>query len=212
MTPRRLIQLSSFVVVLIYALSIGLHTASAEAVPALPSLNTFAKSMNIGWPGVVSGVYVRDEFALRVVQQPKENPAFVSSAADALTEFSLARQYKNIGLLAHNHLAGENFFLLKEGDQVKVIFGNGKIETFVVSKVLRYQALTPTSPYTDFVDLATGERMNVAKVFKTIYTGEHHLTFQTCIAKDNELSWGRLFVIAVPLPPANHADLPENDR
>jgi hypothetical protein len=37
-------------------------------------------------------------------------------------------------------------------------------------------------------------------MFKRVYFGDRHLTFQTCIAKDGEASWGRLFVIAVPKP------------
>ncbi len=32
------------------------------------------------------------------------------------------------------------------------------------------------------------------------YTGAGHVTFQTCIIKDGNPSWGRFFVTAIPIP------------
>ena len=211
MAPKRFLQLTSFTIILICALTFGLLPASAEAA-ALPDLNSFAQSVDINWPGIVAGVYVQNDFALPVVQQPASNPAFVSSKEDVLTEFSMVRSYGNVGLLAHNHLAGKNFSMLELGEQVQIVYGNGEIETFVVSKIYRFQALTPNSPYTNFVDLETGEKMDVTTVFNKVYTGERHVTFQTCIAQGDELSWGRLFIIAEPLPPVEHAEFAGLDR
>jgi hypothetical protein len=108
-------------------------------------------------------------------------------------------QQKNVGLLAHNYLAGQYFTQLKIGQIIRVVYGDGKIENFIVTEIARYQAISPNSPYSDFTNLATGERSNVESVFKKAYAGPHHLTLQTCIAKDNELSWGRLFIIAEPM-------------
>jgi hypothetical protein len=60
----------------------------------------------------------------------------------------------------------------------------------------------PESTYSQFIDLATGKGTDAEGVFRKVYMGDGHLTFQTCIAKDGQLSWGRLFVVAEPFEPA----------
>jgi hypothetical protein len=40
--------------------------------------------------------------------------------------------------------------------------------------------------------------MTARQVFKRVYAGERHVTFQTCIERLGNRSWGRLFVLAVP--------------
>ncbi len=57
----------------------------------------------------------------------------------------------------------------------------------------------PDSPYSDFIDLENSQKLTSTQLFNFVYTGEHHVTFQTCIAKGSNLTWGRLFVIATPL-------------
>lgn len=211
MAPKRFYSYISFLLVLVYALTVGLFPAHAETL-ALPSLRSFVSSIENGHPNVIRGLYARDAFALRVVQQPQDNPAYVSSAQDYVTEFLLARRYGTIGMLAHNHLAGASFFSLQPGDKISLVYGNGRIETFLVTKIVQYQALTPNSPYTSFRDLETGQTKTVEQVFYETYSGKGHLTLQTCIAKDDEPSWGRLFILAEPMPPVEHDEQPENDR
>jgi len=211
LAPKRFTQLTSLLLVLVYALTIGLLPARAET-SALPSLNSFVSSVENGRGTVIRGIYAREAFALPVVQQPKDNPAYVSSASGYVTEFSLARRYGTIGMLAHNHLAGASFFSLEQGDKISLIYGNGKIETFIVTQIIRYQALSPNSPYTPFLDLETGQTKTVEQVFYEMYSGKGHLTLQTCIAQDNKPSWGRLFIIAEPMPPIEHDEHPDNDR
>jgi hypothetical protein len=63
---------------------------------------------------------------------------------------------------------------------------------------MQFQALQPTSPYSSFRDLDSDETFTAEQVFKQVYTGDRHVTFQTCIAGPESLSWGRLFVIATP--------------
>ena len=211
MAPKRFLQLTSVIVILAYALSFGLLPASAEAM-AVPSLNTFVASVENGHSTIIRGVYAQDAFALPVIQQPKDNPAYVSAAEDVVTEFAMARRYGNIGMLAHNHLAGKYFSSLQLGRQIQVVYGDGTVENFAVTKILRYQALSPNSPYTNFVDLESSKKLTVNQVFFNVYTGERHITFQTCIAQGNEPSWGRLFIIAEPLPTVSHSEVPSNDR
>jgi hypothetical protein len=84
------------------------------------------------------------------------------------------------------------------GQEVRLVYGDGKVETFVVVEVLKYQALQPNSPYSEFRGVNDTKSLNAEQMFKRVYFGDRHVTFQTCIEKDGNLSWGRLFVIALP--------------
>jgi hypothetical protein len=146
-----------------------------------------------------TGVYVKGEFTLPIIQQPGASAGFVSPADDTVTQFGLAAQYGTVGLLGHNYLAGGEFFGLEPGERVYLFHEARKIEVYVVTEVLQYQALSPFSPYSDFRDLSTGQTLSANDLFHKVYMGERHITFQTCIEKDGNSSWGRLFVIAEPL-------------
>ena len=110
----------------------------------------------------------------------------------------MASQYENVGLLAHNHLSGRLFSQLAVGQEIRLVYGDRKVEYFIVTEVLRYQALQPTSPYSSFQNVDKGETLTAEQMFKRVYFGDHHVTFQTCINANGNASWGRLFVIAVP--------------
>jgi len=147
---------------------------------------------------VLRGVYVPNVMALPVVQQPSGNAGYVSGNDGEATQFRMATQYGNIGLLAHNHLAGKTFSSLVAGQEVRLVYGDGRVEYFVIKEVLKYQALQPNSPYSSFRNLDKDEVLSAEKMFKRAYFGDHHVTFQTCIEAGGNQSWGRLFVIAVP--------------
>jgi len=166
----------------------------------LPSFAEFSKSVQNGDANTLRGVYVPNVLALPIVQQPYGNAGYVSNNNGEATQFRMASQYGNIGLLAHNHLSGASFFQLAVGREIRLVYGDGRVEYFVVTEVLQYQALQPTSPYSSFRNLSKDETLSAEGMFKRVYFGDRHLTFQTCIEKDGELSWGRLFVIAVPKP------------
>ena len=170
----------------------------AEGTQTLPNFFDFSNSVQNGRADHVRGVYVPNVFALPVTQQPSGSPGFVSSENDLVTQFRMANTYGNVGLLAHNHLAGQQFFNLEVGDEVRLVNGDGTVEYFVVSEVLSFQALQPSSPYSSFRNLENEQVLTVEQMFKKVYLGDRHVTFQTCIEKDGELSWGRLFVIAIP--------------
>jgi hypothetical protein len=84
------------------------------------------------------------------------------------------------------------------GQEVRLVYGDGKTELFVISEVLQYQALQPASPYSSFRNLSKDETLSAEQMFKRVYFGDRHVTFQTCINANGNASWGRLFVIAVP--------------
>lgn len=165
----------------------------------LPDLPGFAQSVENGDANALRGVYADGLFALPVVQQPSNNAGYVSTAPDTLTQFSLAAQYGNVGLLAHNYLGGREFYLLMPGQPIELIYGDGHIASFMVSSIHRYQATAPTSMNSDFVDLDTNEYLTANQLFSRMYMGPSHVTFQTCITRNGNSSWGRLFVVALPV-------------
>ena len=174
--------------------------ARKNAELLLPNFSIFAESVQNGKADVVKGVYVPGVLAFPVIQQPVGNPGYVSQAADAITQFGMAAEVGNVGLLAHNHLAGQTFTGLSVGDEVRLVYGDGKVEYFIVTQTLQYQALQPYSPYSEFRDLETSQTITADKLFGKVYRGDRHVTFQVCIEANGVDAWGRLFVIAQPKP------------
>ena len=174
----------------------GATGGMTPAAPQMPSSEAFIASVADGQAGVVRGVYVPGVLALPVRQQPADNPTYVSPEAGTATQFASAAALGVTGLLAHNYLAGAEFFKLAAGQDVQIVYGDGAVKLYRVTAIYRYQALDPYSPYSNFVDLSTGETKSVGEVFTQVYTGGDHVTFQTCIANNGNASWGRLFVIA----------------
>ena len=176
-----------------------IQTQALSATATLPTFADFVKSVQNGDAKSLRGVYVNDILALPVVQQPANNPAFVSSTDGEITQFGMVSQYGNVGLLAHNHLSGKFFPQLTVGQEIRLVYGDGRTEVFVVSEILHYQALQPTSPYSSFRNLDKEEAtLTAEQMFKRVYFGDRHVTFQTCINAYGNSSWGRLFIIATP--------------
>src|SRR5687768_17250929 len=144
--------------------SLFLNPISALALgnsAVLPTFTDFSNSVKNGEQDVLRGVYVDKVLAMPVVQQPSGNPGYVSNTDGKVTQFSMASQFGNIGLLAHNHLAGAFFTQLAVGQEIRLVYGNGRVETFVIKEVLRYQALQPTSVYSSFKNLDKDETLTV---------------------------------------------------
>ena len=188
----------------------GLAPAAAlhEEVAPLPTLEDFTASLNPAQDGQITGLYVENKLAYPVVQQPAEDAGFVSSLPDTLTEFALARQFGGRGILAHNHLAGAAFEQLAAGDVLAVILSGGQTQYYQINAVQRYQALSPTSPQSKFRSLADDSLLTSSQLFHQTYGAGGGLVLQTCIAQGSELSWGRLFLLASPIPaPAETVDM-----
>jgi hypothetical protein len=78
---------------------------------------------------------------------------------------------------------------------------------YQVTKIENYQALSPNSPYSDFLSLdGSNQKLSATQLFSKIYTQENHLVLQTCLEKDGDLSWGRTFIIAEEIIGLNLAD------
>jgi len=165
---------------------------------AIPDFPAFYNPIQNGEADAPRGVYVSNVLALPIVQQPDNDPYYVSSHDGEATQFSIASQYGNIGLLAHNNLSGKSFSKLSVGQEVELVYRDGRVEEFIVTNVLRFQALQPQSQQSSFLNLDNSETLSANQMFNRVYTGSRHLTFQTCIKANGNASWGRLFVVATP--------------
>lgn len=163
-------------------------------------LTRFIISITGDGRSALKGIYIANKFQLPVTYQPSGNPGFVSSTPDVVTFFSTASNYGSIGLIAHNNLAGIEFFEIDLNDEISLVYGDGAVRRYVVSDVREYQALSPTSPYSSFVNLADpGHTISYRDLFFDTYGIGDRLVLQTCIANGNYDSWGRLFIIATPI-------------
>jgi hypothetical protein len=166
----------------------------------LPQLDDFIQEVADGIVGGPRGLYVKGMMALRIVQQPNGDPKYVSQDSNTATQFYRAGLFGTIGLLAHNFLAGKNFLNLQPGQDLILIYGNGKIEHFQVSEIADYQRLTLADIHSDFLDVDTQVRSSADQVFSKYYEVGHVLTLQTCLARYEVSDWGVRFITALPIP------------
>jgi hypothetical protein len=176
------------------------ETSSASLGSPLPALREFVVATKTGDPKSLVGVYVPGVLALPIVQQPANQPGFVSQTPGVVTQFRMAKDYGTEALLAHNTLSGELFFNLHAGQRVILVYGDGRVKFYRVTELNSYQALSPNSPYSNFIDLSdTGRVLSAADVFLQNFGIAGRLVFQTCIESQGVESWGRLFVTAQPV-------------
>jgi hypothetical protein len=203
------IVLALFLALLFSLLSPYVHPAFASETPSvedtagidpIPSLREFVVAIKTGDPKTVVGVYVPGVLALPIVQQPSNSPAYVAPIPGVATQFRMAKEYGTDALLAHNYLSGKLFFNLVAGQRVVLVFGDGRVRFYEVKELNSYQALSPNSPYSNFIDLANpGSVLSAADVFLENFAAGSSLVFQTCIESGGVESWGRLFVKAEPV-------------
>jgi hypothetical protein len=197
--PRTALHLSLFVFLFTaFFLNPSATQAIGDLDADLPSFGDFRRSVQNGKADVLRGVYVPNVLALPIVQQPAGYPYYVSNHDGEATQFGMASQYGNIGLLAHNTLSGTFFARLSIGQHVRLVYGDGRVENFVVESILRFQATDPESVSSSFRNLGRNETLSAGDMFLRAYAGERHLVFQTCIEMNGNASWGRLFIIAQP--------------
>lgn len=197
--PRTALHLHLlFFLLTAFFLNPGATQAIGNTDNAVLPFADFSRSVQNGEAEILRGVYVENVLKLPVVQQPAGKPYYVSSQNGEATQFAMASQYGNIGLLAHNTLSGRYFSKLAIGQEVRLLYGDGKVEYYVVKQILHFQALDPENVSSSFRNLDRNERLSAGEMFNRAYVGERRLVFQTCIEAEGNVSWGRLFVIAMP--------------
>lgn len=205
MTSRfRFISFASFrtIVLALVLFYSYVYVSPVEAKPAslvVQDFQKFVTSVVNGNGTELRGVYVPFILAYPVIQQPTGFAGYVSPNEDEVTQFGIATEVGNVGLLAHNHLAGQLFTGLTPDNIVFLVYGDGRVESYKVTQIQKYQALDPYSPYSEFKNLDTQITSTVEELFNAVYRGDRHVVFQTCIEANGNLSWGRLFVIAEPV-------------
>jgi hypothetical protein len=213
-------KLLSILIIIVFVTTSFIPSDSTKNIPVTGEVNLTHESTNINFQTInfnkfyqfiknvtsnktgnqYVGLIVPKLFTLPIAQQPGGRPDYVSNEPEVVTEFSLAMQYGSTGLLAHNHLAGSNFSKIKENDLIVLVTANKEYRLYKVEKISSYQALTPNSPYSNFVELNdTSTILSAVDLFMEVYTEEGSLVIQTCISQGNEPSWGRLFVKAFPV-------------
>jgi hypothetical protein len=170
----------------------------APGAANLPNFKSFVAGLKNGQTDL-AGIYASGNFAYKIVQQPSDNPAFVSTQPNTVTQFRMAGSFRTIGLLGHDYLAGGSFFNLKKNQDIILVNGNGSTRYFRIYDIQKYQALTPESPYSQFIDLANQQKISVDELFNRIYAKGNILVLQTCISTEKVPSWGRIFVLAQPV-------------
>ena len=169
------------------------------ATANLPSLTDFVRQVSDGRKDLVRGIYVSGVMALRVVPQPQDDPGFISAEDGTATLFQSASVFGVTGLLAHNFLSGREFFRLKTGQTLSVIYGDGHIRHYKVSQIEDLQRLSFDDLRSNFLELSSGVEKTANQLFADFYQGQPHLTLQTCIERDGEWTWGVRFIRAEPV-------------
>ena len=175
--------------------------APAAANPAQLSLSDFSRQVAGGSPGVLSGLYVPGIMALRIVPQPGGNTAYISTENGTATQFQKANAFGAIGLLAHNTLSGSLFFNIRLGQNVALVYGDGRVTHYQVTEIADYQRLTEADLRSDFLQLDTNQRWTADQIFARFYGNSSRLTLQTCIQRGEMADWGVHFVVADPTRP-----------
>jgi hypothetical protein len=163
------------------------------------TLADFVHSISNGNPNQLVGVYVPGVMSMPVGQQPAGNAGYVTRENNQVTQFGLANQYNTVGILAHNDLAGALFSEIQTNQYAILVYGDGHLEYYVVNEIQMYQALSPTSTFSDFINLdGSQEHLSAGDLFNRVYAPGERLVFQTCIAAQGDPSWGRMFITATP--------------
>jgi hypothetical protein len=175
--------------------------------PTLPAyinnLQQFTDTVANGEAGVLRGIFVAGVMAVPVIQQPQGNYNWISEAYDNVTQFQAAAEHGVVGLLAHNTRAGRAFSQLQPGKVFYLVYGDRSTRAYKITDLHGFQALQPLSPSTDYLDLANGQKLTTGEVFSLYFTGSYPLVLLTCIEKNGDSSWGRLFLMASPVGTGN---------
>ncbi|MGD0877390.1 MAG: hypothetical protein ABSA01_04490 [Anaerolineales bacterium] len=190
---------SLLIFVLLGCLVLPASSVSAAVPGTLPGFSVFVSSVADGQAKIVSGVYVPGTLALRVVQQRGDDPESVLRIRGVATQFGLAAHNHVIGLLAHDDLAGAFFSYLEMGQEVRNVYGDGRVEYYQINRLDRFKAPQPGSQNGNYVELSSIITYTALDFFTMFYNGVAHVSFQTCILHDGKLSWGRSFATVMPV-------------
>jgi hypothetical protein len=206
---------------------LSVPTAEVNTVATWVEMLAVSRLGTVSWEEELKRIWERSEFPhqseailglafanarrpYRVVRQPNNKSYFVSEEPDVVTRYegtSNSIPYFN-WYLAHNFLPfGKEITMAKTQDQI-IAFTTKRAETYVVDKELFYQALTPSSPESDFIDLNDEKKTRleakdvVMRMKREATLKRNVIVMQTCVKGTNQTtyqedpSWGRKFLVA----------------
>jgi hypothetical protein len=165
-----------------------------------PSLLEFARQVMDGSSGEPRGLYAEGRLALRILDQPAGLSSYVAPRVGTATLFQSAAGYHVIGLLAHNYLSGRDFYRLQLGDELYVVYGDGRLRGFTVQEIADFQRLRINDPRSNFRALPLGQLLTADQLFMRFYEQPDQLVMQTCLERYGALDWGVHMVRAAPKP------------
>lgn len=169
-------------------------TSLLIAVCLLFTLATPAQA-SAGQPALPAYLAVSGLFDFPILRQASTN--YVSWQPNTVTLFDKPLSANVIGLLAHNGLAGRDFYRLAVGDLLDLRYLDGSQAFYRIAEIRQFQALGQGYPYFEFIDLQTGERLSDREVYDHIYLGHPGaVVLQTCLARNGRDDWGLTFWIA----------------
>lgn len=145
-----------------------------------------------------AALYVPDLFGFPILPQPEGEHGFVSAKADRVTQFGLAARHGVVGILAHNYLAGKDFYRLQLGQQLWIAASRHKVQLYQVIQIEAFQKIMRPGQPDRYVELSNDRVWSVAELFARYYTGRPHVVLQTCLEKNGRLDWGLTFIVAAP--------------
>lgn len=137
------------------------------------------------------GLYAESIVELKIVQSPTNT---LSMKADEVLELSISEQLGNTILVAHNTLGGKNFKYLTLGQTIYTIKGNGSYEKSIIIEIAEFESLSNNL----YKESSTGLIFTDMQLVERFFFGNKHVLLQTCVEKDYNYGWGRLFIVAIP--------------
>ena len=126
---------------------------------------------------------------------------WISADAQVVTQIAEYSAHGTVALAAHQGLAGASFDELTIGQELRVVYGDGRVSRYEISLIKQYQVLSPEDPsQTTFTDLGTGTIYPWTDLYTMYFQDNNNLVLATCLPKDDNGSWGRTFITAVLQP------------
>lgn len=136
-------------------------------------------------------------FNFRVALQPYNEPLNVSTKAETVTLFGAPLQNDVTAFLAHNYLAGEEFYELPIGGRIFVEYDDGTFQEYKIEEIRKFQDL---GRLMNLRDVVTGVDYSDFEIYEMFYNGlPGSLVLQTCLEENRDSTWGLTFWIAYPV-------------
>jgi hypothetical protein len=176
----------------------SVHASSEGSLKLPDGMEQYLEQLRNDDEDYTGVIYAPGVFAFPIISQPENNDLYVSIKRDLVTLFSAATVNGVTGLLAHNFLAGAHFYDLQIGQEIWLVEDETDVRGYQITDIQQYQRVDRLDGDI-FIDLETQTSLDTSEIFDRYYTGEPHLTLQTCLENEGDPSWGLTFIVAEPI-------------